>query len=58
MSGLVMEVPLQPSGLGTAIIAYILGLHRDNGKENGNYYITVVYILGLYRDNGEENGNY
>ena len=27
---------------------------RDNGKENGSYYI----ILGLYWDNGEENGNY
>ena len=47
----------------------ILGLHRDNGKENGNYkdyrgYIRVIYcgddrvILGLYRDNGKENGNY
>ena len=32
----------------------ILGLYRDNGKENGNYYI----ILGLYKDNGKENGNY
>ena len=30
----------------------MLGLYRDNGKENGNYY------LGLYRDNGKENGNY
>ena len=26
------------------IIGYILGLHRDHGKENGNYY------NGLYRD--------
>ena len=25
------------------IIGYILGLYRDNGKENGNYY------NGLYR---------
>ena len=32
----------------------MLGLYRDNGKENGNYYS----ILGLYRDNGKENGNY
>ena len=32
----------------------ILGLYRDNGKEDGNYYS----ILGLYRDNGKENGNY
>ena len=26
----------------------ILGLYRDNGKENGNYYIIIGYILGLY----------
>ena len=26
------------------IIGYILGLYRDSGKENGNYY------SGLYRD--------
>ena len=26
----------------------ILGLYRDNGKQNGNYYNR----LGLYRDNG------
>ena len=25
-----------------------LGLYRDNGKENGNYYIITGYILGLY----------
>ena len=24
-----------------------LGLYRDNGKENGNYYIIIGYILGL-----------
>ena len=29
-------------------------LYRDDGKENGNYYI----ILELYVDNGEENGDY
>ena len=29
------------------IIGKKLGLHRDNGKENGNYYITIGYILGL-----------
>ena len=29
-------------------------LHRDNGKENGNY----GSIKGLRRDNGKENGNY
>ena len=25
------------------VIGYILGLHRDNGKENGKYYIITVY---------------
>ena len=34
----------------------ILGLYRDNGKENGNYRDYGVYS-GLYRDNGKENGN-
>ena len=24
------------------LIRYILGLHRDNGKENGNYYNGVI----------------
>ena len=23
-------------------------IYRDNGKENGNYYIIIGYILGLY----------
>ena len=32
----------------------MLGLHGDNGKENGNYYI----ILGFSWENGKENGNY
>ena len=27
---------------------------RDNGKENGNYYM----IFKGYKDNGKENGNY
>ena len=26
------------------IIGYILGLYRDNGKENGNYYFLMGYI--------------
>ena len=34
--------------------ADILGLYRDNGKENGNY----ESVLGFYWDNGKENGNY
>ena len=25
-------------------IGNILGLYRDNGKENGNYYITIGYV--------------
>ena len=28
-------------------IGNILGLYRDNGKENGNYYIITGYILGF-----------
>ena len=35
-----------------------MGLYRDNGKENGNYYTIIGYTMGLYRDNGKENGNY
>ena len=25
----------------------LLGLYRDNGKENGNYHVTIGYILVL-----------
>ena len=35
-------------------IRVILGLYRDNGKENGNHYS----MLGLYMENGEEHGDY
>ena len=35
-------------------VVSILGLYRDNGKSNGNYYS----ILGLYRENGKSKGNY
>ena len=31
-----------------------MGLFKDNGKYNGNYYS----ILGLFKDNGNYNGNY
>ena len=38
----------------------MLGLYRDNGKENGNYYIGLGFRgspkgkgLGLYRDKTE-----
>ena len=44
------------------ITGYILGLYRDNGKENGNHKGHKLYlgyrVLGLYRDKGKENGNH
>ena len=42
----------------TNIIGYIMGLYRDNGKENGNYCNIIRYMMGLYWDNGKEIGNY
>ena len=33
-------------------------LHRNDGKENGNYYSGSRVILRLRRGNGKENGNY
>ena len=36
----------------------MLGLHWDNGEENGSWYSRIGYILGLYWDNGEENESY
>ena len=41
--------------------AFKIALHRDKGKENGNYrnYRDYIgYILGPYSDNGKENGSY
>ena len=37
----------------------MLGLYRDSGKENGNYYIGIISYntLGLYRDSGKEHEN-
>ena len=32
-------------------MGYILGLYRDNAKQNGNYYIMVGY-----GETGKENG--
>ena len=29
-------------------------LHRNNGKENGNYHLGSRVILGLHRGNGKE----
>ena len=40
------------------IIGYILGLYRDNGKENGNYYSIMGYNILLRWDSEKENGNY
>ena len=44
------------------LCVYILGLFKDNGKENGNYYNGLYRYcrgyIGLCRDNGKENGNY
>ena len=31
------------------IMGYILGLYRDNGKENGNYYNGVMWPHGCCR---------
>ena len=39
------------------ILSPILGLYRDNGKEN-DYHSVLGYRLGLFRENGKENGNY
>ena len=39
----------------------IYGIYRDNGKDNGNYYLLFLgfrVIHGIYRDNGKDNGNY
>ena len=32
-------------------LGYNIGLYRDSGKDNGNYYNILGYLLGLYRDN-------
>ena len=61
MAGLFDEVPVAANCTlyyNRVYIGVLLGLHRDNGKENGNYYIIIGSILGLYRDHGKENGNY
>ena len=47
----VLTLPLGKSpglcGLGL-VVNNILGLYRDSGKENRNYYIIIGYIIGLY----------
>ena len=38
-----MEKKLETTIMGhIGIIGYILGIYRDNGKENGNYYNGVI----------------
>ena len=44
------------SGANPDNIRAILGLYRDNGKENGNYYSIIGYILGLCWDNNIPKG--
>ena len=47
------------SNLGRVTYIYIyISPSRDNGKENGNYYVIVGYMLGLYWGDGKENGSY
>ena len=53
----------QPPACTRGNIRCILGLYRDNGKEDGHYYNGLYrgyigVVLGLYRDNGEEDGHY
>ena len=35
---------------------FILVLYEDNGKENGNYYGTVVYIFVSFLEGGRGGG--
>ena len=35
--------PSQEGQYGCSLDDYVLGLYKDNGKENGNYYIIVGY---------------
>ena len=50
----IMEKKMETMIMGyLVILGTILGLYRDNVKENGNYYS----IYGLYKDDGKENRN-
>ena len=31
-----------------------MGLYREDGKANGNYYIIIGCIMGIYWDNGKD----
>ena len=41
----------EASALGLDLMAYNIGMHRDNRQENGSYYIILGFMyIGLYRD--------
>ena len=40
----IMEKNMETTKMG--YIGYILGLYRDNGKENGDYHLGGCYIIG------------
>ena len=41
-----MSVCLMPPYLSVVYtVRFIYGLYRNNGKENGNYHVTIGYIL-------------
>ena len=45
----IMEKKMETTGIiGIIKDLRVYGLYKDNGKENGNYYIIIRYILGLY----------
>ena len=44
----ILEKKIETTIMGyIGIIGYILGIYRDNGKENGNYYNGVIEGLGF-----------
>ena len=48
-----MKTKTETTGI-TGLDRGYIGLHRgyvywDDGKENGNYYVTIVYILGVVK---------
>ena len=30
-----------------------MGVHSDNGQENGSYYLIMAFTIGLHRENGK-----
>ena len=43
----IMEKNMENTGI-TGVIAYILGLYWDNGKENGNYYSNFLHCAAKF----------